>query len=175
MKPTNQFVELNKTIHERQSFECGEQELSNFLKQFAAKHRKAGISKTMILPAEAEPGIAALICAYYTLSHTEIKRETLPAAMAKKLPCYPVPVMLLAQMAVHKDCQGQGLGEVTLIKALEDALNINKHLPSFAVVVDALGNDVQAFYEQYGFQVLGAHNGRVRLFLAMATAEQLFT
>ena len=167
------FVELDKLIHDRKSFDCGRDELNAFLSGSAARHREAGISRTMVLP-EDGGGEKLEICAYYTLSHTEIKREVLPDALAKKLPRYPIPVILIAQLAVHTNFQGKGLGKTTLICALEHAFLINQHLPSYAVVVDALDAQVQAFYEQYGFQVLHQHQGRVRLFLPMNTLSQLF-
>lgn len=174
MIPTDQFVELDKSLHERNSFDCGAIELNEFIQLFAARHREAGISKTMVLPEQVAAGQKPRICAFYTLSHTQIERETLPESLAKKLPKYPVPVMLIAQLAIHKNVQGQGLGKVSLICALRHCLRINAHLPSYAVVVDALGEDVKAFYEQYGFQILDRHNGRVRLYLPMKTVEQLF-
>jgi hypothetical protein len=48
----------------------------------------------MVLPTKAPKGDKANISAYYTLSHTQIERETLPPAL-KKLPRYPVPVLLV--------------------------------------------------------------------------------
>lgn len=171
MIPGSQFVELDKTIHDRKAFDCGTEDLNLFLQQFAAKHRAAGISMTMVLPAQDN---TADICAYYTLSHTEIKRQSLPKSAAKRLPHYPIPVILIAQLAVHNQAHGQDLGKVTLIQALQHAFEIDKHLPSYAVVVDALDEQVQGFYEQYGFQVLDTHNHRTRLFLPMGTIEQLF-
>lgn len=171
MTPSARFVELDKAAHDRKSFDCGTRELNDFLQHFAARHREAGISKTMVLPDRDSP---SSLCAYYTLSHTEIKRQTLPAATSKKLPHYPVPVLLIAQLAVHQLAQGQGLGKVTLICALRHCLEINVHLPSYAVIVDALDGGVQSFYEQYGFKELDHHNGRIRLYLPMKTVEQLF-
>lgn len=171
MIPSTRFVELDKKIHDRKGFDCGTDELNTFLRQYAVRHREAGISMTMVLPEE-EP--ATGICAYYTLSHTEIERRTLPPTIAKKLPRYPIPVLLLAQLAVNKAVQGQGLGKVTLIRALHHCLQINEHLPSHAVVVDVLKNELQPFYTQYGFQHLDTHQGQTRLFLPMKAVIGLF-
>lgn len=175
MIPSRQFVELDKAVHERRSFDCGRDELNSFICQSAARHREAGISITMVLPAESVQGERAGICAYYTLSHTEIKSETLPASLAKKLPRYPVPVMLIAQLAVNNEAQGQSLGKVTLIRALKHCLEINAHLPSCAVVVDALDEEVEAFYMQFGFNLLDQQGERTRLYIPMNTVSQLFT
>lgn len=178
MIPSNTFEELNKALHDRNAFDCGTHELNEFIQQFASRHREAGISKTMVLPEQAAQGDLRIrkqrICSFYTLSHTEIERETLPDALAKKLPKYPIPVMLIAQLAVDKEAQGLGLGKVSLVRALRHCLEIDEHLPSYAVVVDALDDGAQAFYEQYGFRILDKHNGRVRLYLPMGTIEKLF-
>ena len=172
MTPSSQFVELDKAVHDRKSFDCGVEELNQFIQQFAARHRAAGISMTMVLPAEEDK---ANICAYYTLSHTEINRQTLPKSVAKKLPYYPIPVILVAQLAVDKKVQGRGLGKITLIRALQHAGAINEHLPSNAVVVDALDDQVQGFYEQFGFTFLDTHSHRRRLYMAMQTILQLLS
>jgi len=176
VKPGEHFEELDKSLHERKTFDCGRDELNDFIRQSAARHRDAGISKTLVLPALVERDEKADICCFYTLSHTEINRETLPESLARKLPRYPIPVMLIAQLAVHSKTQNQGLGKITLIQALKHCLKINEHLPSHAIVVDALDESVQTFYEQYGFQALDHHDqGRVRLFLPMNTVAKLFS
>lgn len=176
MRPGKQFEELDKLRHERKTFDCGRKELNDFIRQSAARHRDAGISKTLVLPELDQMDEKTAICCFYTLSHTEIKRETLPTSLANKLPRYPIPVMLIAQLAVHSEAQGSGLGKITLIHALQHCLEINAHLPSHAIVVDALDDGVQTFYEQYGFKPLDHHDGRrVRLFLAMNTVVKLFS
>jgi hypothetical protein len=124
-----EFIELNKTIHDRNSFDCGENDLNSFIKKQASKHMQVGISKTMILPdiIPQENG-KYKICAFYTIAPSSIKRELLPAKLAKKLPHYPVPVFLLAQMAIHIEHQGVGLGKITLIKALEYLWQVNSKM-----------------------------------------------
>jgi len=73
------------------------------------------------------------------------------ATRMKNEACGAVPVLLLAQLAVHKLAQGRGLGKVTLIQALKHCAGINAHLPSFAVIVDAINDDAKGFYEHGSF------------------------
>lgn len=169
-----EFVELDKATHDRVSFDCGELELNTFIQTQAAKHMEVGVSRTMLLPASVPlPDGKYPICAFYTIAPSSISRETLPEALAKKLPRYPVPVFLLAQLAVHSEYHGKGLGKITLIKALEYLWEVNAHIKAYAVVVDCLNNDAKQFYLKYGFEVLCEYNGRTRLFISMKTVEQL--
>lgn len=171
-----QFVELNKSTHDRESFECGEDELNIFIRQFAAKHMQAGISRTMVLPATMLlPNNKLPICSFYTVAPSSISREILPSNLAKKLPHYPVPVFLLAQLAVNSKHQGNGLGKVSLIKALEYLWQVNKYLTAYAVVVDCLNETAEQFYTKYGFELLCENNGRKRMFMPMKTVNQLFS
>lgn len=175
MSWTKEFVELDKTIHDRASFDCGVLELNTFIQTQAAKHMAVGVSRTMLLPSS----IPLLdgkypICAFYTIVPSSIGRETLPEKLAKKLPRYPIPVFLLAQLAVHSEYHGKGLGKITLINALEYLWEVNAHIKAYAVIVDCLNNDAKQFYLKYGFEVLCDYNGRTRMFMRMTTVKQLF-
>ncbi len=170
-----EFVELNKSKHDRNSFDCGEPELNVFIKTQAAKHMLAGISRTMVLPST-QPLLNQqfAICAFYSVAPGAIARETLPMKQAQKLPKYPVPVFLLAQLAVHKEFHGTGLGKISLICALKYLWEVNHYMRAYAVVVDCLTDSAQTFYTKFGFEVLCEHKGRIRMFLPMKIVEQLF-
>ena len=170
-----EFVELDKIIHDRASFDCGEIELNLFIQTQAAKHMEVGISKTLLLPAsDPLPDGKYPICAFYTVVPSSIRRELLPETLAKKLLRYPVPEFLLAQMAVHLEYHGQGLGKITLIKALENLWEINSRMRAFAVVVDCLNKKAEQFYTKYGFEILCDHNGKTRMFIPMKIVAKLF-
>jgi hypothetical protein len=169
------FVELDKTLHDRPLFDCGAPEINAFLKQYALRHMKVGISKTMVLPAsERQPNRKFPICSFYTVAPSSIRRETLPPDYSKRLPHYPIPVFLIAQLGVDKRFQKQQLGKLTLIKALHFLWQVNHKLRAYAVVVDCLNVELERFYGRYGFQPLYRAGGKSRMFIPMNTVEQLF-
>lgn len=169
------FVELDKALHDRSSFDCGEKELNTFLITQASKHMSVRISKTMVLADHSDIiDKKSSICAFYTVTPCSIKRESLPAKLAKKLPHYPVPVFLIAQLAINKKCQGKGFGKITLIKALEYLWHVNSQMTAYAIIVDYLSDNVMAFYKNYGFEILGEFNGKTRMYMPMKILENLF-
>ena len=175
MNRSSSFVELDGALHDRLSFDCGEPELNEFIKTRAAKHMAAGISRTMVLPAyKCQPNGKFPICSFYTIAPGSIKRQTLPSSLAKKLPLYPVPVFLLAQLAVDVGFQSQGLGKITLIKALEHLWCVNSQMRAYAVIVDCLNDKAERFYQKFGFEFLFRQNERARMFIPMNAVALLF-
>jgi hypothetical protein len=70
---------------------------------------EAGISLTMVLPAKVPlKNKKYLICLFYSVLPNSVSRDTFPQDLAKKLPRYPVPVFLLAQLAVHSTNNNTG-------------------------------------------------------------------
>ncbi len=175
MKCSKTFAGLNKAFHDRTSFDCGSVELNTFLQRHALRHMKVGVSKTMVLPATEQISKQKYpICSFYTIAPGSIQRETLPQSLSRSLPYYPIPVFLIAQLAVNKKVQGQQLGKITLVKALEFLWNVNQQMHAYAVVVDCLNESVEMFYQKYGFYHLYKKNDKSRMFLPMKTVGQLF-
>ena len=171
MKALKRFVPLDRKLHDRTSFDCGRLALNVFLSRQAAKHMRLNISSTHVLPAVGAPkGQPKPITAYYTLSIGEIRRDRMP--QGKKLPCYPVPVIVLARIAVDVRAQGQGLGDITLIRAIRHCARIADNLPAHAIVVDAKDDQTLNFYRRYSdFQPL--IDNHLRLFMPMKIARQI--
>jgi len=113
------------------------------------------------------------IAGYYTLSQYSVELGEMPETLARRLPKYPdVPATLLGRLAVSTAFRGQGLGELLLMDALHRSLALSRQVASAAVIVDAKNSQAMRFYQRYGF--LELPNLPRRLFLPMATVEQLF-
>ena len=109
------------------------------------------------------------VCGYYTLASGAVAFEKLPETSAK-LPKHPVPVVLLARLAVDQAVQGQRLGEALLIDALSRCLELAAKLGIYAVEVDAIDQQSRAFYEKYGFVPL--LDNELHLFLPVSTIRE---
>ena len=169
------FVPLDKKNHDRESFDCDEDELNNFIRTLAAKHMEVGVSTTRLLPSLKPLANGKFsIGAFFTVAPGSIARSDLPQEFATRLPHYPIPVFLLAQLAVDRSYKGQGIGKVTLIAALEFLFKVNQHMAAYAVIVDCINSGAESFYLKFGFEELCKYNGRTRMFLPMKTIEQLF-
>ncbi len=166
------FAVLDKQLHDLKAFDCGKETMNLFLSRYALKHNKQGLSRTVVLSADCQDSKKQRILAYYTLAGSTITRETVPASSS--LPRYPIPVILLARLAVDRRYQGQGLGEKTLVSALQNAQQLNQRgLPAYGVVLDVLDDDAMGFYEKFEFFKL-THSKERKLFVSMQTLNQLF-
>lgn len=163
------FVLLDIKQHDVKSFDCGKPEMNLFLSRYADKNRKLGISSSWVLPIDTLE--KAAIKSYYTLAYSTATRETIPTN--KNLPAYPVPVILLARLAVNRDYQGQNLGKKTLVNALRQCVVLtDKSLPVLGVVLDVLDNEALSFYQKFNlFQPFT--DNPMRLFVPMNVLRQI--
>lgn len=171
MKPLKRFVSLDKSVHNRPAFDCGKTSLNHFLAKQAAKHMQLGISATHVLPAAGKTtnGLKP-VASYYTLCMGQINRTSIPNT--NKFPHYPIPVILLARLAVDRQIQGQGYGDITLIKVIRHAAAISNTIPAYALVLDVKDDETMRFYQRYpDFNPLT--DNPYRLFLPMKIAKKI--
>lgn len=133
--------------HDRQGFDCGRQELNDWLRQIARQHQDKGLSKTFVAIREEAPD---RICAYCALTLAELESRHLPAAWRKKLP-RRIPGVRLGRLAVDKTFQGKGLGELLLVDALTRAQRIFIEAGGIGLFVDAIDEQAAAYYLRFGF------------------------
>jgi len=146
--------------HDRQGFDCGRQELNDWLRQLARQHQDKGLSKTFVATREEQP---ARICGYYALTLAELENRHLPEAWRKKLP-RRIPGVRLGRLAIDKDFQGKGLGELLLVDALTRARRIYTDAGGIGLFVDAIDEQAAGYYRRFGF--LASPDNPLLLFLS---------
>lgn len=135
--------------HDRQGFDCGRQELNDWLRRVARQHQDKGLSKTFVAIREEEP---VRICGYYALTLAELENRHLPEAWRQKLP-RRIPGVRLGRLAVDKVFQGKSLGELLLVDALTRTQRIYTEAGGIGLFVDALDEAAAGYYRRFGFEV----------------------
>ena len=151
--------------HERTPFSCGKTPLDDFIRARVSQYEKRRLGKTFV----AVPKGAKRVIGFYTIAVAAVAFELLPFHKSRKLPKHPVPVVLLARLAVDQSSQGMRLGEALLLDALQRALDLSSGLGVHAVEVDALDEAAASFYIKYGFVPL--MDNPLHLYLPITTLE----
>jgi GNAT superfamily N-acetyltransferase len=138
-------IEKLARTHLVDMFDCGEEPLNRFLARYAFQNQQANASQTYIGLSGDE------VIGFYTLVVGEIAYSDAPERLKKGLARHPVPIMLLARLAVGLDWQGKGVGAGLLRDALLRSLQAADIAGIRAIAVHAKDGNARAFYERYGF------------------------
>lgn len=140
----------------------------DFIRTRATQYDKRNLGLTYVAVNEGDTQVLG----YYTIASRALVYENLPLKVSEKLPRHPVPVVLLARLAVDQTVHGQRLGERLLVDALRQALELSESIGLHAVEVDATDFEAKAFYAKYGFVSLP--NDELHLYLPMETIRASF-
>ena len=165
---TEQIQQSDQTI----DFDSGTPALDQYLARHAYSNDLRGIGRTFVLRNPERGADSATLIGFYTLSMATLEVRQLPKAVSRNLPKYPLPVALIARLAVDKRNQGRGFGEKLLTEALHRILLAADTVGCFGVVVDAKDDRAVTFYEKYAFTVIDPTGTFPRrMFLAISTAR----
>lgn len=132
-------------------FTCGEAVLDNWLKRRAMANQMSGASRTFVV-ADQEHRILG----YYAMAAGAVSHQMATSSVRRNMPD-PVPVMVLARLAVDTQAQGIKLGASLLQDAVNRAVAVSHNTGVRALLVHAINDRAKQFYEYYGFQVSPAH------------------
>ncbi|MBQ1766963.1 MAG: GNAT family N-acetyltransferase [Aquincola sp.] len=132
--------------HRLDDFACGEASLDDWLKRRALGNQLSGASRTFVVT-QAD----GQVLGYYALAAGAVAHETATSAVRRNMPD-PVPVMVLARLAVDQRAQGRQLGGALLQDAVRRSLAVAENAGVRALLVHALHERARQFYEHYGFQ-----------------------
>ncbi|MEQ8819307.1 MAG: GNAT family N-acetyltransferase [Sumerlaeia bacterium] len=168
LPPAGWSIEPLSPSHDRSHFDCGNEVLDRYFQTQAGQEARKFVAAPFVL-IEKETG---RIGGYYTLSASAIDPQAIPPDFAKKMPRYPLlPATLLGRLAVSREHQGKGFGQLLLSDALLRSVAANRDIGSVAMIVDAIAEAAVRFYERFGFRKFPSQDRR--LFLPMKTIASL--
>ena len=129
-----------------ESFDCGQPALNQFLQRYALVNQKAHSAQTYVCC------LGTQVVGFYSLSVGSVDVADAPTRMAKGLARYPVPVMILARLAVSLDHQGKGLGRALLKDALLRTAQAADIAGIRCVVVHAKDEAARQWYAPWEFE-----------------------
>ncbi|MDP2325640.1 MAG: GNAT family N-acetyltransferase [Gammaproteobacteria bacterium] len=131
--------------HDLDAFDCGKEDLNRFLKRQALTNQQANSAQTYVLASDLK------VFGYYSLAASSVSYDAATDRVRKGQARHPVPVILLARLAVDLTVQGKGLGAALLKDALIRTASAADTVGARALLVHAKDGDAKAFYETFGF------------------------
>jgi GNAT superfamily N-acetyltransferase len=138
-------IEKLRRDHSPEGFSCGRDALDRYLVRYAWQNQQAGAAQTYL-------GIVGeAIVGYYTLAVGHVLLEGAPERLKKGLARHPVPIMLLARLAVDQRWHGKGIGKGLLRDAMQRTLQAADIAGIRALAVHAKDEEAKRFYEHFEF------------------------
>ncbi len=131
--------------HDLQSFDCGVDPLSDWLRNRALANEVAGVSKTYVLTDE-----TPTVLGYYAISASCIAHADVGAAFKRNMP-NPIPMGLIGRLAVDKSLHKKQLGVALLKDAVLRIRQAGEIMALRGVMAHAISPEAKAFYEKHGF------------------------
>lgn len=138
-------IEKLHRTHAVEEFTCGQPELDRFLIRHALQAQQAGSALTYV-------GLSdKAVIGFYSLVVGEVRHADAPERVVKGMPRHPIPLMVLARLAVHSDWQGRRIGAGLLLDALTRTLQAADIGGIRALAVHAKDEAAASFYRHFGF------------------------
>lgn len=137
-------VALNAT-HRIEDFDCGKLTLNEWLIRHARQAQASGSAKTFIVEDNAQ------VVGYFSLTVGQIETMDAPDRIRKGMGRHPIPVVILARLAVSIDSQGLGIGRGMLQDALRRTLVLAEQAGIRAMLTHPIDEEAAQFYQRFGF------------------------
>jgi predicted N-acetyltransferase YhbS len=145
--------------HQLENFDCGKPALTNWLLRHARQAQASGSAKTFVTCD------GNRVTGYFSLTVGQIDTLDAPERIRRGMGQYPIPLVILARLAVDLDYQRQGLGFSLLQDAIRRTVAIADHAGIRALLTHPIDGDAEAFYRRFGFETTPAHDRQLILLL----------
>ncbi len=134
--------------HRLEGFDCGEGSLNDWLGRYARHAEATGSARVFVTT---EDGVQ--VVGYFALAVGEVQPAVATVRLLKGQPeGRPVPVVILARLAVDGAHQGKGLGISLLRDAMLRFASVAEHAGARALIAHAIDERARSFYLRFGFE-----------------------
>jgi predicted GNAT family N-acyltransferase len=145
-------VEPLEPHHQVDRFECGRDQLDRWLRAYAGQGQRRDTARTFVVCRQGETEVVG----YYTLVASQVEQSRATDDVQRETSeHFPIPVCLIARLAVDRSEQDIGLGRSLLLDALQRTERASRSVAMRAVLVHALDEEAAAFYARFGFMPAG--------------------
>ncbi len=131
--------------HDLTRFDCGEPSFDDWLRRQAARNEAGGAARTYVVCC------GETVAGYYSLAVGAVAHAGSSGRVKRNMPD-PIPVMILARLAVDREFQGRGIGVAMLRDAVLRTLQAAEIAGIRALLVQAISERAMHFYESNGFR-----------------------
>jgi GNAT superfamily N-acetyltransferase len=157
---TLQPLQALQPQHDLTAFDCGKPALNDWLRRHARQAQGSGSAKVFVVP-DAQQQVQA----YYGLTVGQIEPQDAPERIRQGMGAYPIPVVLLARLAVAITAQGQGLGVALLQDAIRRTVQVSEQVGIRALLTHPIDDEAARFYLRFGFVASPVRDGQLLLLL----------
>lgn len=128
------------------AFDCGHAALNQFLQRYALVNQKAHSAQTYVCCRD------NVVVGFYSLAVGSVDPDAAPSRIMKGLARHPVPIMILARLAIDKEHQRKGLGQALLKDALLRTAQAADIAGIRCLLVHAKDDTARQWYESWEFE-----------------------
>ncbi len=147
------------TGHSLDTFDCGNSALNEWLIRHARQAHASGSARTFVVVDDQR------IVGYFSLAIGQIDSLDTPERVRKGMGNYPIPVVILARLAVSLADQGQGVGVGMLQDAIRRSLAVADQAGVRALLTHPIDEAAARFYLKFGFEASPARAQQLILLL----------
>lgn len=134
------------TRHRLEEFDCGKPALTEWLLRHARQAQGSGSARTFVVCD------GDRVAGYFSLTVGQIDTLQAPERVRRGMGQYPIPLVILARLAVDLDYQGQGPGFSLLQDAIRRTVTIAEQAGIRALLTHPIDAEAEAFYRRFGFE-----------------------
>jgi len=131
--------------HPLDGFECGMSSLDDWLRRRALRNQISGATRTFVACD------AGQVVAYYALAASAVAPDAASGRFRRNMPD-PIPVVVLARLAITREHQGRGLGRALFQDAANRVIHAGDTIGIRGMLVHAISEEAKVFYQRLGLE-----------------------